>query len=198
MKNGMLWMVVLIIPPLGCASGGGVMDGRVGGGLVSGETDPVSLVSGYSSLRKMTDNPVYVPRSFALRCRLPTSDEVERESKASGPHAFTAIQIYMNDLAASHFKHPAGPYPVGSVIVKEKLSVGRASGASLRKDTPYDGIGGMIKRPSGYNPETGDWEFFYFEPPNSLQSGPLPSCAQCHIHAQSSDYVFGVFGHSVR
>jgi len=49
----------------------------------------------------------------------------------------------------------------------------------------------MIKRRPGYDPAHGDWEYFYFEDANKVESGKMNSCIQCHSGAADKDYVFG-------
>ena len=63
----------------------------------------------------------------------------------------------------------------------------------LKKD---DGVGGMVKRSPGYDPEHGDWEYFYFEGKGEPQGGRIASCVQCHDSVKSKDHVFGSWGAS--
>lgn len=56
------------------------------------------------------------------------------------------------------------------------------------------GLGGMIKRPAGFDPEHGDWEYFYANGETHLQSGPIATCVDCHTSASDRDYVFGKWG----
>jgi hypothetical protein len=110
----------------------------------------------------------------------------------SGPHAQTAISIFMNEVAAEAFGKPNTTYPVGSVIVKEKKALGYLSSTQPgEKAKANDGVGGMIKRPPGYDAAHGDWEYFYFEDANKVESGKMNSCIQCHRGAAGTDYVFG-------
>lgn len=94
----------------------------------------------------------------------------------------------MNDLAAETFEQSAKSYPVGSVIVKEKLAQDGKPGLSVNAET---GIAGMIKQEPGYSPEHGDWAYFYVESPAAAVSGRLDSCIDCHGNAKANDYVFG-------
>lgn len=101
----------------------------------------------------------------------------------------------MNEQAAETFGKPQPAYPVGAIVVKEKH---RSSGATTRADRSsavdsftVDGVGGMIKRPPGYDPAHGDWEYFYFEDPRHIEAGRMASCVQCHAAAADRDHVFG-------
>ncbi len=49
----------------------------------------------------------------------------------------------------------------------------------------------MIKRPTGYDPDNGDWEYFYFEDPTKFEQGRIALCVECHRGAAATDYVFG-------
>ena len=96
----------------------------------------------------------------------------------------------MNELASKAFQQEVR-YPVGSVIVKEKKMQGFYTEAGLQGTG--SGVGGMIKREKGYDEANGDWEYFYFENPNAIQSGKIKSCVQCHKNAAESDFVFDWF-----
>lgn len=152
-----------------------------------------SVATGYARLELMTSQPVVVnPALFAL-CRSADSQEVAAQAEASGPHANTAIRVYMNALASSAFgKRGGSSYPVGAVVVKEKEYLGGSGGRERGLARPgAKGVGGMIKRQKGYDPENGDWEYFYFEEISRIESGKITSCRECHAKAASTDYVFG-------
>jgi len=140
----------------------------------------------------MTKEPVFVDPGLAMLCRGATQTEVEAARKVSGPHAHTAVSIFMNDVAANTFGKQNTAYPVGSIIVKEKKALGYWSTTQPREMTKdVDGVGGMVKRSPGYDLAHGDWEYFYFEDANKIESGKMNSCVQCHSAAAGKDYVFG-------
>jgi hypothetical protein len=143
----------------------------------------------------MTPDPVYVNPQLAAACRNVSQEEVEAARKVFGPHADTLVSIYMNDLAADTFSKTNPVYPVGSIIVKEKKAMGYWSTTQRTTVEGSDGVGGMIKRPAGYDPDHGDWEYFYFEDPAKIESGRITSCIQCHSGAADRDYVFGTWAH---
>jgi hypothetical protein len=95
----------------------------------------------------------------------------------------------MNDLAADAFEGGKTTFEVGSVIIKEKLlfPYRKENGDS---EDGRNGVGGMIKRPVGFDAEHGDWEYLYFEVPEEIESGRIASCIQCHSGAKTTDYVF--------
>jgi hypothetical protein len=165
--------------------------GRIATG---GPTSPqvADIAREYQQLQSMTKEPVYVDPGLARFCRGVTQSEVEEARKRSGPHAHTAVRIYMNDLAANAFRRRSTAYPVGSVIAKEKAALSyHSEGREQAMTKAHDGVGGMIKRPPGFDPAHGDWEYFYFEDPSKIESGKISSCVQCHDGASARDHVFG-------
>jgi len=150
---------------------------------VTGVAPQVSAVARvYRQMEATTKKPVYVDPVLATMCKTASPEQIEAARKRSGPHTMSAVMIYMNPPAADAFWHKSAPYPVGSVVVKEK------SGAGERSDA---GVGGMIKRAPGYDAANGDWEYFYFEDPAKIDSGRIASCVQCHAGAAATDHVFG-------
>ncbi len=152
------------------------------------------IAAEYASYHKLTDKEVYVNPALAMLCRGASREEVESARITHGPHANTAILVYMNEPAAQAFSSRTNVYAVGSVIVKQKRIHGywdRNSGK--RVASAENGVGGMVKRAAGYDPAHGDWEYFYFEDKSKIQSGRIQSCVQCHEGAKDKDYVFGTW-----
>lgn len=152
------------------------------------------IATAYPTYRKITDTEVYVNLELAMLCRGANQTEVEAAQIKHGPHANTAILIYMNPPAAEAFKAGARLYPVGAVIVKHKSIHSyrdSASGEWIRGSD--NGVGGMVKRPAGFDPAHGNWEYFYFENVTQIESGRINSCIQCHEATKSTDYVFGTW-----
>ena len=161
---------------------------------------------------------MFVNPEFAALCIGVTQAAVEAARVTKGPHANAAVLIFMNTFAAKAFADNTTSYPVGSVVVKQKEFLpsratstgvkalseptlpfardaasrgnGGASSQMAIHGSPA-GVGGMIKRPAGYDPEHGDWEYFYFEQPTKIEHGRIASCVQCHAAAKSSDFIFG-------
>jgi len=152
------------------------------------------IAATYTSYRKVTDSDVYVNPELAMLCRGASREEVEAAKIKHGPHAHTAILVYMNEPAAQVFSRGDKVYPAGSVIVKQKRILGfydYKSGKNISR--AENGVGGMVKRAAGYDPDHGDWEYFYFEDKSKIQAGRIQSCVQCHEGAKSTDYVFGTW-----
>lgn len=155
-----------------------------------------SIAHTYKTLQLITPKRVYVNPELAMLCRGATRAEVEAARKKDGIHANAAITIYMNDLAADSFKKSLARYPVGSIIVKEKDFLGYRSGNGDWAGTGA-GVGGMVKRPAGFDPDHRDWEYFYFEDPRKVESGKIASCVSCHAGAATTDHVFGTWAKPV-
>jgi hypothetical protein len=150
----------------------------------------------YTTFTSMTKKPVFVDPGLAKLCAGPTQRQVDEARKIAGPHANTAVSIYMNDLAAGAFTKPfTTAYPVGSIIVKKKKALNWTDEQG-NVVMPSDGVGGMIKRTKGYDSEHGDWEYFYVENATKIESGKISTCVQCHSGAVKTDHVFGDWARS--
>ncbi len=134
---------------------------------------------------------MYVNLELALLCRGISKEDIDAARARFGPHANTGILIYMNKLAADAFATNASAFPVGAVIVKQKQLRGYTNKDGKQVDEAGAGVGGMVKRSAGYDPKHGDWEYFYFEDRNKIESGRIASCVQCHSSAKDRDHVFG-------
>jgi hypothetical protein len=145
----------------------------------------------YDSYHLITKQPVLVDAGLAMLCVGPRLENVDNARKRSGPHAHTSIRIYMNGVAAEHFPNSSKRYPIGSIIIKEKQGLYYGGKTPDRHSKTADGVGGMIKRAAGYDPDNGDWEYFYFEDPSKVEHGKIASCIDCHRGAAAKDFVFG-------
>ena len=106
--------------------------------------------------------------------------------EGNSPHG-ARIKTYVNTTAAKNLSDS----PNGSVIVKEKT---RAMSYSVYGGTGSiqgkEGIGGMIKRDDGFDPKSGNWEYFYSDQGGNLTAGKMKNCINCHSKASKKDYVF--------
>lgn len=165
--------------------------------------------AGYKGYQQITRADVSVNPELAMLCVGVSQQQVEAARAKYGPHANASILIYMNDPAATAYRAGGTAYPPGSVVVKQKrLGSHRSDATGDMVSDGNDGVGGMIKRPAGYDPEHGDWEYFYFDQftlpaasalavqaPLKVESGRIASCVQCHQAAQRTDHVFGSWAH---
>ncbi len=133
-----------------------------------------------------------------MLCRAPTAEERKQMmapkigrslvTGSEGEHGGKYLDVSMNELARTGQKN-GGNYPVGAVIIKDKWSLdfpGDQKGPELVKR----GVGGMIKREKGFDEASGDWEYFYQENGEAVQSGAIVSCVECHAEAEKTDFVY--------
>ena len=156
---------------------------------------PDDLLHAYRTMHKMTEQPHSVSTQFSALCGMNPASIAAM--KREGPHYATWINVYMNEKAQTHFE--AGPktaFPPGSIVVKEKLYFHHNPTQFTKDNVPVvEAVTGLVKHPAGYDPRTGDWEFFYFEKDGPIErgaKGKLAACADCH-HDAPTDYVFGDF-----
>lgn len=152
--------------------------------------DIVLIAKDYSELRLMTPEPVYVNFELITSCIGVSKQMVDAVRADHGPHANCSIKVFMNELAARAY-HSKSNYPTGSIVVKEKNMQGYRSEDNKSWEGDGNGVGGMIKRPAGYDPDYNDWEYFYQENDGAIESGKIPSCIDCHANARETDFVFG-------
>jgi hypothetical protein len=139
-----------------------------------------SVFSFYKSLDLLTPVPIIVSLNLAVKCTVPSAAELAAEELRTGPHTDAFVNLYVNELAKRAIADKAALFPTGAVIVKEKL----------KRDVSAAAIGGMVKRAAGFDPDHGDWEYFYAAKSGGFASGRLGNCIACHTQAQSRDYVF--------
>lgn len=116
------------------------------------------------------------------------ADSLERlKSFSADSHKFSFGIVYANDLAKAEFEKENPNFAVGSIIVREK-------NASAASETPETVIA-MVKRESGFSPETGNWEFFVFGGADlKMQKRETKGdCAACHSRAEKTDFVFKTY-----
>jgi hypothetical protein len=136
-------------------------------------------IDDYAKLHRMTEKPYRVPpRPPTARCW--------QAPPRHGPHDSADTFVFMNDLAVPAFSELTA-YPIGSVIVKEKIP-DVTEGSDRRRNH----LAGMIKRTSSSPPSVDDWEFFYADDERNLSAAKvLQSCKDCHANASETDFVFG-------
>lgn len=107
------------------------------------------------------------------------------KQKPGADHAYTYGVVYANDAAARVMLAPAPwKFPVGSVIVREKL-------LSLDQTKP-ELLAVMVKRAAGFNPAGGDWEFLIIDGAQTRvrERQKKGSCLECHASQRDRDFVF--------
>jgi len=124
--------------------------------------------------------------------RLPANSEFNRLRPRGGgrnekPHEFigtTYGRVFVNTEAEPFMTSEKLRFPVGSVIVREKL---------LREsDVAPNGLSVMIKRERRFSPKTNDWEFFVIDQNLNriVKRETTGSCMTCHANMRETDYLY--------
>lgn len=93
--------------------------------------------------------------------------------------------VYANELAHEAIASDGqAKFPVGSIIVREKLASADAARPEL--------VVVMIKRAAGFNPSGGDWEFITADGTLAKvrERQKKGSCLDCHSSQADRDFVF--------
>ena len=93
--------------------------------------------------------------------------------------------VYVNELAGQAIAAgKSGKFPVGSIIVREKLA--------KPDDKEPELVAVMIKREPGFNPAGGDWLFLTADGTLAKirERQKKGSCLDCHQSQRDSDFVF--------
>lgn len=140
----------------------------------------------YRSWHKVNPQPLKLPSYLLFLCRNASPKEVALESRS--PHNDRYFTVYVNAagkrrmLAAAH---DASRYPVGSIILKEKLTAEHNGRVEL--------ITGMLKRPRGFNNASGDWQYFVTDGAGKLQPTATDHCIACHAKVKETDFVYRTY-----
>jgi hypothetical protein len=141
-----------------------------------------SVFALHDSLKLLTPFPHYVSPALAELCTTPLPDAaLEAERKRTGPHANVAVNFYVSLEAAAAMASTNLEFPTGTIVLKEKLSPSHQEVVA---------VGGMIKRAEGFDPENGNWEYFYAAKSGGFKIGKIPDCVDCHARASSLDHVY--------
>jgi len=89
----------------------------------------------------------------------------------------------VNEVGKSGFKREPFTFPVGTVIVRERL---------LTAASPPDRLVVMIKREKSFNRKADGWEFLTVtgDGTNILKREKDGKCLKCHSSAAQNDFVF--------
>ena len=107
-----------------------------------------------------------------------------RENHKTGE---TFARVYANEKAMPAMKKEKTAFPLGSIIVREKLWRADSAEPAL--------VTAMIKRERGFSPATNDWEFFVIDRglTRIKDRDTVGNCASCHINAKETDWVFKTY-----
>ena len=93
--------------------------------------------------------------------------------------------IYVNETARGALLNEKKPqFPVGSIIVREKLA--------KEDDTLPQLLVALVKHERGFNPKANDWEFLVLDGKASAiqRREKTGSCQACHAQQKETDFVF--------
>lgn len=144
--------------------------------------DATREIAGYKDWTKVNQTPERIESRLSALCARPTQSQIERDAK--NPHNDKFITVYVNAIGKDAMMTKKLPkFPVGTVIVKEKLTTAESTEPEL--------LTVMIKREKNYNPMVGDWEFLTFNGAGTETTarGKLENCQSCHLAEKSTDYV---------
>lgn len=146
-------------------------------------TDPLQLrkLEGYV---KITERPFEMHDSTIAFCRAPLKPDAIPTNPHDPTHPKTAFcNVYVNSIAKEVMLSGKGVYPVGSLVIKSKLST--------VEDSNPDLFTVMQKMPSGYDTKRGDWKYIVIDGAEYREtaSGRIDSCIGCHEHYKATDYI---------
>ena len=107
----------------------------------------------------------------------------ERSSKQDSGHLTTLGFSYVNETGRKAFQEQPFAFPIGSLIVRERL---------LTPSSNPDQLVVMIKHEKGFNPKANGWEFLTVsgDMRKVLKREKEGNCLQCHASASNNDFVF--------
>lgn len=155
------------------------------------ETKPAQVkeIDGYRAWTKVNPQPVHIAPKLSIACAILTAPPTD---DSRNPHTEKLITVYVNEVGRQAMLTELKPkFPVGSVIVKEKLpeqsETDRVSEPEL--------LTVMIKREHGFNPKVGDWEFMATNGAGTKVDarGRLESCQACHVVMKDRDFVSRIY-----
>ena len=152
------------------------------------ELTPEKVVSAYARYTCLTPSNYQVDEGLLMLCRGANQEDVKRAETDTGPHAYSEVRVLMDITAEAALKSGTEIFPVGAVVVKEKV----AHQYPYLKEAPRrpNSVTGMIKRAPGYDPQNGDWEYFIQEAGAPLEKGKIATCIGCHAKTPGPDHLF--------
>ena len=186
------WWALLLCAACGCAVAFATAraqkrrDATADAQRESGGDGAVKLFSDHRKWKLLNPRRALMDGTTAGLCRALTPAETGVGS--FGPHGGKYISVYVNDVGADTMAREKGAeFPPGSVILKEKFA-GRDS-------ETVELMTAMVKREPGFNPESGDWEYFALNGAGTeIQArGKLENCMACHVPRKEWDYTFRTY-----
>jgi hypothetical protein len=148
----------------------------------------VKEIAGYKNWTKVNAVPQLMPERVAAACAMVLSPGGAIVNGPENPHRDKFFTVYVNDVGRAAMLRQKNPqFPVGSIIVKEKLTDKESSAPEL--------LTVMIKREKGFNRASGDWEYMVLDGAGTKIEGrgQLQNCQSCHLANQKTDYIFRTY-----
>src|ERR1043166_1610388 len=101
---------------------------------INGDTSISEIVARYTNFQQITRSVVFVNPELAMLCACVSKEAADAARVHLGPHAYTGILIYMNDVASFAFRTNANVFPVGAVVVKKKAILGYTENDGKRSE----------------------------------------------------------------
>lgn len=151
--------------------------------------ETVSEIAGYRSWRVASKMGFKMDETTSMACIIPmTAVATPGSDIEASPHKDHFLKVYVNSVGVGEMLHKKKPkFPVGTVIVKEKLATPDGTAPEL--------LTVMIKREKGYNSKLGNWEFMTVSGDGTeiTARGKLESCQNCHADYPKNDFVTRVY-----
>ena len=148
----------------------------------------IKEIEDYRSWTKVNAVPQLMPGRVASACAVWFGSGGVEVDGPKNPHRDKYFTVYVNEIGRKAMLDQKSPkFPVGSVIVKEKLS-------AVDSQTP-ELLTVMIKQKAGFNPASGDWEYMVLDGTGTKVEGrgQLQNCQSCHLSNQKTDYIFRTY-----
>ena len=147
----------------------------------------IKEIQGYKKWRQVTKAPLPFVRIDPARCSpLPMRPIEAMAWNPDNPHSNKFFTVYVNPIGEkTMLSNEKKSFPVGSIIVKEKLPSKTSTSPEL--------LTVMVKRKPGFNSKNGDWEYWGLNGTATKVEGrgKLANCQGCHTAVARTDYVFG-------
>lgn len=148
----------------------------------------VKEIEGYKNWEKVNPIPLFMRARVAQDCAALFSAKGVPLDLSNNPHRNKYFTVFVNDVGKKAMLGQKNPlFPIGSVIVKEKLPAKDSSTPEL--------LTVMIKQSKGFNPASGDWEYMVVDASGTRieARGDLENCQECHVSNSNADYVFRTY-----
>ena len=150
-------------------------------GVFAAVRNPEIQLKDYHRWRMLTNGAVTTTKNQYFACEPYSFEARDKLREDQGPHWAGAVRVYANSVASTAVDSDTRPFPVGSIIVKEKIYQHK-----------IEAVTAVIKKPDSYDSteSNNDWQYVYFQRTGDLQVGKIQSCRKCHQKAGKNDFQF--------